>query len=69
MNYCGTKCKSNRYGEVHQELKRLQKEIDEAQTRRDSILYGSETDNFEWDTLKNIIETNQQRIKEIIESL
>lgn len=55
-----------------QELKHLQKEIDEAEAERNDIIHNG-FDTPEWDKyhreLGIAIETNQQRIKKIIESL
>lgn len=51
------------------ELKRLQKEIDVANKWRDSaegMFFSSDED---WDKRYDTIKTNQQKIKEIIESL
>lgn len=58
------------------ELKRLQKEIDEAQIQQDNlIIYGwgknikDESSSIEFNNLIYVIEQNQLKIKQIIESL
>lgn len=50
------------------ELKRLQKEIDEAEARQNERMFVDHSMK-DWDKDYNLISTNQQRIKEIIEQL
>lgn len=61
--------------DIFEDLKRLQKEIDEAEEKRTTIIcrtwgFGEQgNDDEEHQILMDIIESNQLKIKQIIESL